>query len=784
MFRSYIVVAVRSLVRDRGFSTLNVLGLAVGMACCLLVAGFVQFETSYDRQHTQADRIYRVLRETRNADGESRFSSGTSGPLAAVMRAEIPEVERAARMWHHWISVQSETQHLYRTVAVVDPAFFDIFDYTMLSGSLDALESPGTVYLTEQNATALFGTEDPIGKPLRIQGDQGAGDYTVAGVFEEPAHSTTLWFDVVTAHHPPGFHRPLWEDWLTGTWRMTRNYILLRDGADPDRAEALLQPMLSRFLGPETGKTDTYHLQSLPRTHLYEEVDFGKRTDRSIDQVYTYALSAGLVLLIAGINFVNLSTARSSRRAREVGVRKASGARRVQLIGQFLGESVLLSLLSLAGAVVLMLLAQDTFNQLVGISLEPAWDIVPAAIPFAVVAGLLAGAYPAIVLSGSQPVGVLKTHHGRTRGAGVRKGLVVFQFASSILFVILSLTVRGQLTYIENRPLGYDEEYIAALWMTNRKPELYGQIENIKHMLLEHPNVISVAALHGWGIMRPAVVTARESGKVGDHAFHGIGTDPDFLSTFGMRLLKGRNLEPETPEILVNEAAVKAMGWDDPIGRQLKWSEERDYATVVGVIGDFHFQSLRSPVGPLIVYNAWFASQVNVRIRSTDVSATIDHFQDVWAKTAPEYPFDVGFIDEAIDRSYHADRQAARLSSASAAMAGLVASLGLLGLVAFATERRRKEISIRKVLGASAARVVGLLSREFLLLVAAANLISWPVAYIVSRQWLDSFVYRTDVGIEVFVLTALMAFSLAMATVATHTLKAVWADPVDALRDS
>lgn len=783
MLRSSVVVALRGVLRHKGYTLLNVLGLAVGMAVCLLVAAFVRYETGYDAQHSRRDRIYRVLRETRDADGISRFADGTSGPLAAVMQAEIPEVERATRMWDHWIGVKSGDSHLYRMVAVVDPAFFEIFDFEMLSGSTQALASPGTILVTEGNARLIFGDENAIGKPIHLQGDQGAGDYTVAGVIREPAHNTTVWFDLVTTHHPEGFHRPQWEDWLPGAWRMTTNYVLLREGADPGRAEAKLRPMLARFLGPELAKTDSYHLQALARTHLYGGADFGMRMGGSIGQVLTYALTAGLVLLIACINFANLSTARSSRRAREIGVRKVSGARRSQLVVQFLGESVLLSLLSLAVAAILVSLGQAWFDELIGIRLEPAWDLLAVAVPAGGVVGVLAGLYPALLLTHVEPAAVLERNEAPSRGARLRRGLVVCQFAASVLFATLAMTVRGQLAFIENRPLGYDQDHVVILWMINRKAELYEQLDHVKQRLRGHPNVISVAGLFGWGLVQPVEVTVHEIGREGEHAFHQIGTDPDFQSTFRVKLTRGRDFEPRTTEAVVNETAVRAMGWDDPIGRQIDWPGEVGPLTVVGVVEDFHFQSLRSPVSPVVLYHMWFASQLNVRIAATDLPATLDHLQAVWQELAPEYPFEYEFLDQEIGQSYAGDRRAARLATTAAALSGFVSCLGLLGLASFATERRRKEISIRRILGASVARVVAILSGEFLVLVTAANLVAAPIGYLLARQWLDGFAYRMDLGVEAFGATAGIALLLALATVATHTLRAAVANPVDALRE-
>ena len=782
MIRNYVVVAVRGLSRDIGYTALNVLGLAVGMACCLLVAAFVQFETSSDAQHTRGDRIYRVLRETRNADGVARYSDGTSGPLAAAMQAEIPEVELAARMWKHWISVKSEDSHLYRSVVVVDPAFFEIFDFRLVSGSVSALRDPGAIFLTEGNARAFFGTGDPTGQALHIQGDQGEGDYIVAGVIEEPAHSTTVWFDLITAHHPAGFYRPQWEDWLPGRWRSTTNYVLLREGADPVRAESKVRPMLARHFGPELARTDTYHLQSLLRTRLYSEADFGIRGERGIRQVCTYAITAALVLLIACINFVNLSTARSSRRAREVGVRKVSGAHRRQLITQFLGESVLLSLLSFGVAVVLASLGRDTFGELVGIGLGRAWNLVPPAIVAAAAVGVLAGIYPALLLTRAEPVAVLKGIGAPSRGARLRRCLVVFQFAAAMLFVILAMTIHGQLTYIANQPLGFDEDHIVNLWMTNRKPELYGDLDRLKQVLLEHPNVISVAGQFAWGIMRPETVTAHEVGADVEHSFHEIGTDPDFLSTFRVKLVSGRNFRPRTTEALVNEAAVEAMDWDDPIGKQIKWPGEVGPLTIVGVVEDFHFESLRSPIGPVAMYHMWFASHMSVRISPTNVAATLDHFQEVWQKNAPEYPFDYQFLDEKIDASYHADRKAAKLATVSAGLSGLVACLGLFGLAALSAEQRTREIGIRKALGASVIRIVSLLSGEFLRLVLLAFVLATPIAHFAGQRWLQDFAYRFDLPWYIFPAVGLLALAVAAVSVSYQSVQAALADPVDSMR--
>jgi len=439
MFKNYFIVARRNLMRYKSFSLINIAGLAVGMACCILILQYIRYELSYDRQHTKANHIYRVLRETQQTDGQSNFTWGVSGPLASAMQEEIPEVEQVVRKWHHSIGIKYGDRHLKATFALVDATFFKIFDFPMVSNAdpISTLKQPGRILLTERNVKRFFGNEDPIGKTISIHGSLSEGDYVIAGVLKDYDSNTTMGFDFITTHLPNvRYVNELWDEWIPGSWRMTQVYALLHKGANVKEVEAKLAHIMSRDLGPKVTQTDRYRLQSLPRTRLYSGADFGMRSDQSIEQIYMLGTVAALVIVIACINFVNLSTARASKRTQEVGTRKVFGAHRSQLMRQFMIEAILIALLSAGFAIQLAQLMLPSFNALLQLNLNLGLDLLPYLIGLAIIVGILAGSYPALYLSRFQPAQALNGGTGPKKAEFLRRGLVVLQFTVSIILIV------------------------------------------------------------------------------------------------------------------------------------------------------------------------------------------------------------------------------------------------------------------------------------------------------------------------------------------------------------
>jgi len=801
VLRNYIIVAWRNLARDRTLSTINVLGLAVGMACCLLILQYVRYELGHDRQHPEAERLYRVLRETRQPDGRSEFRWGVSGPLGPAIQAEIPDAELVTRRWSHWVAMRAGDRNLMAGFAVVDANYFDMFDCPLVDGRrpTEALRQPGSILLTEAHAERYFGDENPIGQAIHVDNAIAVGDYVIAGVLQDYEPNMSVEYGFLTTH-PPTEHysNTHWTDWLPGTWRMTVVYVRLREGANAAQVETQLHGIMERNLGPEVAATDGYRLQAVTRTHLYSGEDFGMPWGRSVDHVYAVISVAGLVVLIAGVNFVNLSTARSARRSREVGIRKVSGSQRGHLVGQFLMESVLTSLLAGGAALAMAQAALPSFNELIQLELRLGLDLVPRSLALAVAVGLLAGAYPALYLASFQTAQVLKGGAGPVRAEFLRRGLVVFQFAVSTVLIIGTTTVYHQLAYIAERDMGYQTEGIVSL------PEILqsrrAQAETVKGRFAQHPNVLATSGAGWQPLMNPRRVMLRRSEAKEEVSAFDVATDTDFLETYGLPLLHGRNMRYKEHrglgsgpnEFLVNETAVRALGWEEsPLGQELLLTgvdEMRLYGkseipgTVVGVLKDFQFRSAHHPMQPLLVHQTYWVSDLHLRVRAENFSETLAFLKATWEEVAPELVFRYEFLDDQLASAYAEERQTAALSLAAAGMAIFVACLGVLGLAAFAAERRSREIGIRKVLGASVANLLRLLSGQFVRLALLANLIAWPIAYLLASGWLESFAYRVDLGIETFAISGLIAVALALGTVAAQAMKAAVANPADVLR--
>ena len=808
MLRNYMIVAMRNLVRHMGYSLINVLGLAIGMATCILIVRYVQDELSFDGWHTKADRIYRVIRETRSG-GESHYLPNTSGALARALQQDFPEVEKAVRVWPWFVDVRLGEKRFGMNIIAADPEMFEVFDFPFVKGSPGtAFPNPNAIAITKSAAKRLFGDNDPIGKVLTAESHHHGGERIITAVLEDVPRNSTSRFDYVTTAVSSEGGKVAWEEWIpTHGWRPVQTYLLLREGADVEALKAKLPAFIERYMGAEIGRTNAYHLQPLNRIYLYSTQDYNLNGYGDINRVYQFGAIALLVLAIGCINFTNLTTARSARRSREVGLRKVAGAYRAQLMAQFLGESVLMALFALVLALIALELVLPEFNAFFFTQLELDFlgdpVLAVALLLVAVLVGLLAGIYPAFFLAAFDPTETLKgTLRTGSRGQWVRKSLVVAQFAISIMLIVSTCVVYRQLDYIRNKRLGFsmDQMVIIPIFQTDQEVKspderrLADRYVTIKQAFLAHPDALELSAYRWWlgwggGIVR----TVQAEGHEGtDWRMPILEVDEDYIDVFRIGLVLGRQFDPAafpsdtSSAFVLNETAVKQLGWDNPIGKSFEWvdRERNRRGTVVGVVRDFHYSPLREKIGPvaLILRSKQFYN-LGVRVKSEGLEETLAFFEKTWKRFVPaDQPFEYALWDQQVENMYSQERRVQTLTLLSSGMAILLACMGLFGLAAFTAEQRTKEVGVRKVLGASASSIVVLLSWAFARLVLMANLIAWPVAYFVMRNWLDNFAYRTDLSWWIFAAGGVTALLIALLTVGYQALRAALSDPIKALR--
>jgi putative ABC transport system permease protein len=799
MFRNNLIIAWRNIKRSKVYSALNILGLAVGMAVFILIMLYVRYELSYDRYHENARNIYRVVQEQPgNAYLGSDLFAVTPGPLAGAMARDFPEVLAATRIdnWGNVLVRVGEKSFLEKEIHWTDPQTFEIFSFPIVHGEGGAgLQDPYSVLLSESAAARFFGRDDPVGRTLVLQAYEMNSEFKVAGVFRDIPAKSHFIMDVVAPFETLG---KIQERDLT-RWGNNSfyTYILLRDGADPRALEAKLVPFIAKYEAEDgwkyQGQRSRYFLQPLTRIHLHSRVNFDMGLIGDFRFVLLFASIAVLVLVIAGVNYMNLATARSLKRAHEVGLRKVVGAGRAQLVRQFIGDSLALTSLALVLAVGLVVAALPAFRAFVerDIAFNPFGDpaLMPALLLLAAVVGVIAGSYPAFFVSAFQPVAALKgTGASRTKGRGLRNALIVFQFAASIALIVCTIGVRSQLRFIRNTDMGYDKDQILVLVPRGGVRE---GLEAFKTELRGNSAVASVASSSCLPNSVTSSTNARWPGQdeSADIPIYVLDADYDFAELYGLGFARGRNFSRDFPAdaggaFLINESAQKAIGWDDPVGREFGRSRDgKAVGRIVGVLKDFHMHSLHLPIMPLYVFlDPSRANRVSVKIRGGNIPETLTFVRRTWERFAPEYPFEYSFFDEIFDRAYRVEQRLGTVFSAFAGVAVLIACLGLVGLASFAAEQKTKEIGVRKVLGASTSGVIALLSREFMRWVVLANLIAWPIGYFAMRTWLQSFAYRTSLTVPTFLGAGLAAFAIAAAVISLQTYRAAAANPADSIR--
>jgi putative ABC transport system permease protein len=801
---SYVKSALRAVRRSKGLAVINIAGLSIGLAAFTLILLFVQYEHRYEKHHVNAGRIYRLIIEQNLGDRVFR-ASNSPVPLAEALRREVPEVEDFARFFPRGriIVARGERRFVEEGFCFTDPGALRMFSYPLLKGSAEnALANNSSAVITASMAAKYFGDEEPMGQTLTL--DFGAKvDVIVTGVMADHPPTTDFAPQILaplelfrSVHpNPDGF----FNNWVSN---QIRSYILVPETHDT----AALEEKIMTVFRPHFSEGDrrAVLLEQLATAHLRPlDADGGGGGVRTLT---IFLLCGILVLATACINFMNLATARSAGRAREVGLRKVVGAGRPQLIRQFLGESLIYAIVSLVIAIGIAILALPLLNSLTGQFLTQAdfgrSGAIPILLGTAVLSGLMAGSYPALYLSGLKPVRVLKSRLGDrgAKGAPLRKILVVAQFAISIILIISTLIFGRQLRYIQDKSLGFAKDRILVL-RTSSGP-VVRDIAPLKTALLQDPRIAGVSGSEqlpsSIGMYNNVTWDGAGPEEKVELMFNRI--DYDFLDTFGIELVAGRNFSPEfatdaadggdpqsARSIILNEEAVRRMGWADPVGRQVieVSYDERAYMTVVGVVKDFHYTSLRSAIRPMNFFlNTTFNRFVSVKIRSNDLPGTVGFVEAAWKRLYPDLPFDSFFLDTVFDRYYQSEERQRELFGVLSLLAVFIASLGLFGLAAHAAEQRTKEIGIRKVLGASTPGIVRLLSWEFTRWVLAANLLAWPAAYLFLNRWLQGFAYRIELSAQLgwFVFAAGLSLIVAWLTVGVQALKAAATNPVRSLR--
>lgn len=823
MIKNYLLVAYRNLVRYKIYSVINITGLAIGIAFCLLTFLYVRNEWTYDTFHQNADRIYRVYVESSEAKEDGTFyrSGVTPIGLGPEISNAFPDIlshirfcaQRMHRTGEKVTRVTYGEISFDEPILLADPTFFDAFSLPLKIGDAQtALQNKNSVIISQEIAKKYFGNEDPMGKQLEIRSiwhHEKVENFTVTGIVNTFPDNSSIRFQVLLPYENYHFFFHLEQKDLWIWWNNQHTYVLLPENHSVKDIEAKLTNFIQEKPTPFwTEKPIKLRLQPLTDLHFntsHVETSIHHGIEPPSDPVYSYVLSgiALIVLLIACINFVNLSLGRSTTRVKEVGIRKVVGANRVNLFVQFCGESIFLSFVALAFGLTLVELFLPVFNDLTGksISLANHLDIqtLGTAILLAFLIGLFTGSYPSIVLSTFHPIEFLRKRFGLQESGIFRRGLVVIQFALSILFIVCTLVMIQQLNFVKTKDLGFKDDFLLAIH-ADELPEIKSYHHTLKSEFLALPKVTHATMIRdalieerGW---RGSDVELSEDNKVKALTYF---VDTDFVSTLNMKLLSGHNLSDQNIEgsILVNEAFVRAANWKNPIGKTIQLGryesrlmrKTKGIGTVIGVVKDFHFQSLHHKVKPeILALNPMIPGKLvdaeffMLRIQPDDLQNTIQNLETIWYKHSPNFTFRYTFFDEDLANFYRDETRWSLIIRYTSYFAIFIACLGAFGLTTLSVAKRTKEIGIRKILGATIGNVISLLSREFLALVLIANLIAWPVAYWAMNKWLAEFAYRIDLGIGTFLLGGLLTLLIVIATVSTQAIKAARMNPVDTLR--
>ncbi|MGG7661794.1 ABC transporter permease [Dyadobacter sp. BHUBP1] len=781
MLRNYFNIAIRSLLKNKLFSFINIFGLALGMACSLLIWLWVKDELSFNRFYPGIADIYYV-RSAYNEHGQTGVSDVTPSPWQETLEKNVTDVRAVTKItFERELLVQVGEKSTKETGIYASSSFFKVFQTPFIEGSASkAIERPTSIAISRKMAEKYFGKSSAVGKALRLN---NTSDMIVSAVFEDIPHNSSVRFNWIVNFKA---QEADWMKWWGNS--SFKTYALLAPGADPAKVEKVMRQVIKKAAPPQL--TSFPLLQKMADTYLYTEYANLKPSGGRIEYVRIFSVVAVFILLIACVNFMNLATARSLKRAREVGVRKVVGAEKRFLVMQFLGESLIVSTLASILATFLVLLVLPVFNKIVLKNIELHWNdpfLWSSIIGLTLITGIVAGSYPALYLSAMQPVRILKGKMTFSNSSlHLRKGLVVFQFSLSIFLIVGTLVIGNQMNYIQNKRLGLDKENIVYIPLEG---ELNNRLEPFRQEILASPTVSAATTV--------GEIPTNIYGNSGDLDWTGRDPDTDntvfatyvgydFTKTMNIRMAAGRDFSKEfaadTTNYIINEAAARLMKMQDPVGKQVKFWMGK--GTIVGVMKDFHITSLHTAIKPLILvhYKGLNTEHMMIRIKAGETSRALAHIEQVTHAFNPNYPFTYHFLDESFEKMYRSELIVGVLIRYFGIMAIVISCLGLLGLAAFTAEQRTKEIGIRKVLGANVASVVTLLSRDFIKLVLIAIMLATPPSWYVMDRWLSDFAYRTELSWQIFLLAGLIATGIALLTVSFQSIKAALTDPVQSLK--
>jgi len=809
MFKNYIKTAWRNLIKQKAFSILNISGLAIGLSCFLLIAIYIIDEISFDKFHTKASRIYRINSAIRFGGADMKLAV-TADPMGAALKKDYPQVEEYVRIYNSngGKLIKKDLAFIPESrVAHVDSTFFNVFTLDVLEGDAKtALNEPNTVVLTESAAIKYFNTTKAVGKTIETN-ERNSTLYKVTAVIKDIPRTSHFDFDFLFSMDNVEYG---WGSFLSHNFY---TYLLLKEGTDVKQFEKSFDQFISNYVMPEakqvmniqsieefqkSGNNISYNLIPITDIHLKSDYTPEITAGGNLQYVYIFSAVAIFILILACINFMNLTTARSANRAKEVGIRKVLGTERKQLIGQFLCESTLMALISLLLAICIAFLVLPLFNDVSGKQMELQTLFSPVTLPLLIalpfVVGILAGSYPAFYLSAFQPIQVLKNKlQFGSKGGGLRSALVVFQFATSIVLIIGTIVIYRQLNYIQTKQLGFKKDQVLVI----DDFSMLGQnAEAFRNEMLKQPSIKNAT----FSSYLPVANSSRNDNTFSKEAVMDSKSgfnmqvwkvDDQYIPTMGMELTRGRNFSKvfatDSNSVILNESAAKILGYDDPVGKKIYTIT--DYETgalsafqIIGVVKNFHFQSLKENIGPLSLQLGRSIGSASFKIEAGSTAGILKQAESIWKSMAPNMPFNYRFLDEAFDQMYRAEQRVGKIALIFSVLAIFIGCLGLFGLAAFVAEQRTKEIGVRKVLGASVNGIVHLLSKDFIKLVFIAFIIAAPIAWWAMNQWLQDFVYRVTISWWIFLAAAFIALSIALITVSFQAIKAALTNPVKNLR--
>ncbi len=807
MLKNYFTIAWRNLLKNKIYSILNITGLAIGLASFLLIAIYMLDEISYDRYNEKADRIYRINSDIKLGGGELHLPV-TSDMMGQILIKDYPSIEQYTRIYTSGGNKLIKKDNVFITennVAHVDSTFFEVFSLPAISGNTrTALNEPNTVVITETTARKYFGKTEALGKTIEVQGDKNPY-YKITAVIRDIPSNSHFHFDFLFSMKNANY------DWGQLTSHNFHTYLLLKKGTEYKALEKNFDQYIDKYVLPsvrqfikissmeefkKAGNQLVYSLTPLTQIHLHSDRSFELSPSGNIQYVYIFGAVALFILLIACINFMNLTTARSASRAKEVGIRKVLGTERRFLVFQFLTESTLMAVLSLVLALVIAYLVLPLFNEVANKSMVLASLFSSRALPLLVtlplIVGLLAGSYPAFFLSAFRPIEVLKGKLKlRSNSTSLRSILVVFQFVTSIILIVGTLVIYKQLNYIRSKDLGYSKDQVLTIQNTY---VLGDQAKSFKNSILQMNGVVS-------GTLSSFLPVSNSSRN--DNTYFKNPTldikesldmqswriDYDYFKTLGMQIIKGRGFSPEfggdSTAVVVNETTAQLLGYDDPVGKKIYQNGDQnklEVYTIIGEVKNFNFESLKQGIGPLSFFLGNRSAMASFKVNTSDISSLVGKIETLWKQMSPTMPFHYAFLDESFNEMYASEQRVGKIAIIFSTLAILIACLGLFGLATFVAEQRTREIGIRKVLGASVQGIVGLLSKDFVKLVAISFVIAAPLSWWVMSHWLNDFVYRIRLEWWIIGLAGLLALVIALGTVSFQAIRSAIANPVKSLK--